>query len=174
MFGIKNKVGLTSSSLPSEVIERLRSEEDLLAAFPSDSDCAFRDIDEHEIDDVMNIQPVEEVPASPLVLTSVYPGPHKTLTEVPELTPARNPLAETVLDTDTMGGARVSQCPQAEHMIKRQHLQLPSVNKGDTIPKVDRGRGDPRNIVGLLLDHNIVTDLYLIAIKAGVLKDNYS
>ena len=35
-------------------------------------------------------------------------------------------------------------------------------------------KGDPRNILCLVLDHNIETDPYHIAVKVGVLEDNYS
>ena len=94
MFGTKNKVSLKSFSLPLEVIERLQSEEDLLAVFLSDGECASRKVDEHEIDDVMNTQPIQKAPPSPPVLTPVQPGLDETLTEVPELTPAPSPLGQ--------------------------------------------------------------------------------
>ena len=43
-----------------------------------------------------------------------------------------------------------------------------------SIPQVDRGRGDPRNILGLVIYHDLDRDLYRIAVKAGVVKENYS
>ena len=41
-----------------------------------------------------------------------------------------------------------------------------------SIPQVDRGRGDPRNILGPVIYHDLATDLYRIAIKAGVVKES--
>jgi hypothetical protein len=41
------------------------------------------------------------------------------------------------------------------------------------IPLVDRGRGDPRNILGIILDRDN-NDLYRIAVRAGVLKGKYA
>ena len=45
-----------------------------------------------------------------------------------------------------------------------------------SIPQVaiDRGRGDPRNILGLVIYHDLDTDLYRIAVNAGVVKESYS
>ena len=43
-----------------------------------------------------------------------------------------------------------------------------------SIPQVDRGSGDPRNILGLVIYHDLDTDLYRIAIKAGVVRESYS
>ena len=38
---------------------------------------------------------------------------------------------------------------------------------------VDRGRGDPRNIIGVIVDRD-ENDLYRIAVKAGILSTKYS
>ena len=183
LFGSRTKVGLTSTSLPPEVIERLQSEEDLLAAFSSDAESVSPD-DEQEsmVDDVMSTPlqlSIEETPPSPPLLTPIQPGPDETLIDVPELTPQASLLdtRQNMIHSQRVG-ARMSQCAQAERMIKRRRLQLPSVDKGDTvalsIPQVDRGRGDPRNILGLVMDHDLDTDLYRIAVKAGILKESYS
>ena len=63
-------------------------------------------------------------------------------------------------------------------MVKRRRLQVPAAQIGDNvaipIPQVDRGRGDPRNIVGIVVDYNLECDNYKIAVKAGVLRDRYS
>ena len=48
---------------------------------------------------------------------------------------------------------------------------LPSV--AVPIPMVDRGRGDPRNILGVILDRD-ENDLYRIVVKEGVLKTKYT
>ena len=134
------------------------------------------------VDDVMSTPlqlSIEETPPSPPLLTPIQPGPDETLIDVPELTPQASLLdtRQNMIHSQRVG-ARMSQCAQAELMIKRRRLQLPSVDKGDTvalsIPQVDRGRGDPRNILGLVMDHDLDTDLYRIAVKAGILKESYS
>jgi len=54
---------------------------------------------------------------------------------------------------------------QAERMVKRSRLEHAAGNPGDnvTLPValVDRGRGDPRNIMGIILDRD-VNDMYRI------------
>ena len=73
--------------------------------------------------------------------------------------------------------AREAQAQQAERMVKRSRIDLKAGEIGDNvavpIPMVDRGRGDPRNILGVILDHN-ENDLYRIAVKEGVLKTKYT
>ena len=55
------------------------------------------------------------------------------------------------------------------------NLRAGSIGKNVAVPNptVDRGRGDPRNIVGVIMD---VTDKeqYKIAVKCGILKGHYS
>ena len=91
LFGGRTKVGLTSTSLPPKVIERIQSEEDRLATFSSDAESVSPD-DEQEsmVDDVMStllLLSIEETLPSPPLLTPIQIGPDETLTEVPELTP---------------------------------------------------------------------------------------
>lgn len=47
-------------------------------------------------------------------------------------------------------------------MIRRRRVILKSAMEGDTvaftIPTVDRGRGDPRNIVGVIVHHDEMND----------------
>ena len=56
-------------------------------------------------------------------------------------------------------------------------MDLKSGDIGDNVavpvPMVDRGRGDPRNILGVIIDRN-ENDLYTIGVKAGVLKTKYT
>ena len=60
-------------------------------------------------------------------------------------------------------------------MVTRSHVDLRAGSIGDVavpIPTVDKGRGEPRNIFGVIMD---VTDKeqYKIAVKYGVLKGHY-
>jgi len=67
---------------------------------------------------------------------------------------------------------------QAERMVKRSRLEHVSGNPLDNvafpIPLVDRGRGDPRNIMGVILDRDDNDICDRIAVRAGVLKGRYS
>ena len=57
-------------------------------------------------------------------------------------------------------------------MVKCSPIHLKGGEVGDNvavpIPLVDRGRGDPRNILGIVIDRD-ENDLYRIAVKAGIL-----
>jgi len=71
-----------------------------------------------------------------------------------------------------------SQTAQAERVVKRTRVDLKAGIAGDNvavpIPLVDRGRGDPRNILGVIVNRNLETDQYTIAVRAGILKQGYS
>ena len=66
-------------------------------------------------------------------------------------------------------GVSSSQLSQAERMVKRSRLELTSGQEGDNvavpIPPVDRGRGDPRNIIAIITDRDV-----RILCKSGILK----
>ena len=70
------------------------------------------------------------------------------------------------------------QLSQAERMVKRSRVDFKCGEVGDNVavpvPMVDRGRGDARNILGVILNRDISTDIYTVAVKAGVLKGGYS
>ncbi|XP_047478076.1 uncharacterized protein LOC125031406 [Penaeus chinensis] len=50
----------------------------------------------------------------------------------------------------------------------------PGNNVAVPIPAVDRGRGDPRNILGVIVSRDLDNDQHKIAVKSGVLKGQYS
>ena len=62
-------------------------------------------------------------------------------------------------------------------MVKRSRIELKAGEVGDNvavpIPFVDRGRGAPRNILGIIVDRD-EHDMYRIAVKAGILSTKYS
>ncbi|KAL8599759.1 hypothetical protein ACOMHN_042524 [Nucella lapillus] len=66
------------------------------------------------------------------------------------------------------GRGQKSVTNQAERMVKRSRIELQAGNIGDNValpvPMVDRGRGDPRNILGIIIDKN-ENDLYTIATR---------
>ena len=74
--------------------------------------------------------------------------------------------------------AHLGQMSQAEWMVKRSRVDFKCGEIGDNVavpvPMVDRGRGDARNILGVIVNREIDTDIYTIAVKSGVLKGEYS
>ena len=62
-------------------------------------------------------------------------------------------------------------------MIKRSRIVHQAGDHGDNVtvpvPLVDRGSGDPRNLMGVIIDRE-ANDLYRIATRAGVLQGKYS
>ena len=65
----------------------------------------------------------------------------------------------------------------AELYISSTSIELKVAEVGDNvaipIPMVDKGRGDARNILGVVVDRD-ENDLYKIAVKAGILSTRYS
>ena len=62
-------------------------------------------------------------------------------------------------------------------MVKRSRIDLKAGEAGDNvavpIPMVDKGRGDPRNIPGVIVDWD-EHYMYRIVVKAGILSKKYS
>ena len=73
--------------------------------------------------------------------------------------------------------AREALASQAERMVKRSHITLQAGDEGDNVavpvPMVDRGRGDPRNILGVIINRD-ENDLFTIAVKQGLLKNKFT
>ncbi|XP_068209216.1 uncharacterized protein [Palaemon carinicauda] len=73
--------------------------------------------------------------------------------------------------------ASAGQLAQAERMVKRSRLERVPGDPGDNvtipIPLVDRGKGDPQNVIGVILDRN-ENDMYRIGVRDGILKGHYS
>ena len=70
-----------------------------------------------------------------------------------------------------------AQLSQAERMVKRSRRIMDRGNVGNNvtipIPMVDRGHGDPRNIMGIIMDID-ENDNYTIAVKSGILSGKYT
>src|SRR5215469_14822797 len=62
-------------------------------------------------------------------------------------------------------------------MLKRSRVVNAPGDVGDNVtvpvPLVDRGRGDPRNLLGIILDRD-ENEMYRIAVRAGILTGKYS
>ncbi|XP_063592517.1 uncharacterized protein LOC134769708 [Penaeus indicus] len=152
MFGCKAKVGLTSSSLPDEVIQRMQCEDDLLAVLTTGQNGE-------------EPGPVPNAESAEVHFDMERASPENDLSHR-----ENNIIAQRK-------GAHTSQLAQAERMVKRTRIDLAAGELLDyvavTITLVDRGRGDPRNILGVVLERD-QNDMYTIGVKAGVLKAKLS
>ena len=99
--------------------------------------------------------------------------------EAPQLTPAVRVLhqGQELISTQCCAAKRAQEC-QADRMLKRRRFVLTTAKVGDTvtipIPLVDRGRGDPRNVLGKIVSHDEEKDLFKIAVRSGILNGHYS
>lgn len=63
-------------------------------------------------------------------------------------------------------------------MIRHRKVLLKRATEGETvaltIPVVDRGRGDPWNILDVIVQHDQMNDKYRIGVKSSLLKVFYS
>ena len=135
MFGSEARIGLTSSSLPNELMSTIGSEADLFAVFEDNAEAeaiTTRSCDTESID------------------------------------------SRTAQITQRRHEASIA---QVERMVKRSRIDLQAGAIGDNvavpIPAVDRGRGDPRNILGVVVNKTD-NDQYKVAVKGGLLNGHYS
>ena len=203
LFGCDARIGLTSTSLPQEIIERMQSEDDLIALVTAPASSQQPASPGPSTDQQpASPEPPSDLPSSPGLpsaeLPPVFPGPFADLPS--SQTPASSSLPSKYLPdslhpvTDELSPVAVveehkkeikrrrieasaGQLLQAERMVKRSHIQCKPGSPGDNvavpIPSVDRGRGDPRNILGVIL-YRDKRDQYRIAVKSGILKGLYS
>ncbi|XP_068229325.1 uncharacterized protein [Palaemon carinicauda] len=163
MFGVNARVGLTSTSLPQEIISCLQSEQDLITTHQQQETDANEPESEAEAD---ANEPEREPPKA-------------------ESEQEPEPLSQHQMNLDQLHNsissqrlaASESQRQQAKHMVKRSPTELVAGEIGDNIalpiPLVDRGRGDPRNILGVIVSRSM-NDQYRVATKSGILKGSYS
>ena len=208
MFGCEAKVGLTTSSLPTEIVERMQTEDDLLSAISISSQENVQ-VNSEQMEMSLDIEALPGPSATCRPTVPPHDDSFQILSEgettfrtqeMPVLTPvpatpnisgtdcAEPPLMSPAVPYEMLrarmnnihserSAASSSQLIQAERMVKRSRLELPTTNPGDNvavpIPLVDRGRGDPRNILGVVLNHD-ANDLYTICVKSGILKGTFA
>ncbi|CAG2211427.1 unnamed protein product [Mytilus edulis] len=139
MFGCDAKIGLSSSSLPQEILGSLQTEEDLIQNFQSSD--KPDEISNDKPNELSSDKPDEISNDKPNELSSDKPN---ELDEVSQLNAALN-LSET---------------------------QETGANVLVAIPHVDRGKGDPRNLMAVVTgkeEHG-----YKLGIKDGILRGLYT
>ncbi|XP_071103366.1 uncharacterized protein [Haliotis cracherodii] len=146
LFGSDARTGLASSTLPQEVLQQLQSEDDLLSAIESPVSNAASDASE--------------------VSTQTSPASQED-----QVAAQLNSIMQN------RKRAREAQEEQAQRMVKRSKRVFGPVSVGDNvtvpIPHVERGRGDPNNIIGVVIECSD-NDMFTIAVKGGVLNGKYS
>ncbi|XP_047476369.1 uncharacterized protein LOC125030380 [Penaeus chinensis] len=79
--------------------------------------------------------------------------------------------------TEQRKSAREAQLSQAERKVKRSRIDFKAAEEGEYVavatPMVERGKGDPRNILGVIIGRSD-NDLYTIAVKNEILTTKYS
>ncbi|XP_068206217.1 KRAB-A domain-containing protein 2-like [Palaemon carinicauda] len=190
LFGSDAKVGLTTSALPHDVIHRLQSEDELLAVIT----------EETTSDELPAVEPVTAKPPAVEPVTVEPPAVEPVTAEPPavEQVTALGVLCTTVIrvtaeppavkptsplsvrqknNTSQRKRACEAQLSQAERMVERIRRIMDRGKVGNNvtipIPMVDRGRGDPRNIMGIIMDID-ENDNYTIAVKSGILSGKYT
>ena len=193
LFSDEPRVGIRSTPLPTEILDRMETESDLYAALQGPA---------MSVDPSTSaaIDPSTSLPAtsasfnpstSPTTSAAIDPSssPHTTSAAIDTSTatltsaPTASGSADTEMDNHQKliavqrKRAREGGLEQAERMIKRSRIEHVAGNLGDNvtipIPLVDCGRGDPRNILGVIVDRD-EKDLYRIAVRAGLLHGKYS
>ncbi|XP_037789462.1 uncharacterized protein LOC119584916 [Penaeus monodon] len=189
------KVGLTSSSLPDEVIQRIQCEDDLLAVLTTgqkgEEPGPVPSAESAEVHfDTERPSPPSVIPNTPvpvrLVSTEVHVDAergHHPSVDPNHPVPCCSQTAEVAIDAERgchqsiVSSTQKEISPAAKRVVKRSRINLaasePLDNAAVPIPLVDRGRGDPRNILGVVLDRD-QNDMYTIGVKAGVLKAKLS
>lgn len=211
LFGCQPRVGLSSTSLPKEMIDQFNSEDDLRAVSLQNT----ADVDSQlGRADVENSFAADTVPPQVCCATAVdivtsqindvadfdtlqinHADIAAEINHIPETaTPQSSHCIQESENDETDNivalldrqcqqihhhreASRVCQVQQAERMVKRSRLDLGHGQRGDNVaipvPLVDRGRGDPRNILGVILDRS-ENDNYTLVTKYGILRGAYT
>ncbi|XP_046550558.1 KRAB-A domain-containing protein 2-like [Haliotis rubra] len=160
LLGSDARTGLTSTSLPTDILQRLQSEDDLLAALGIHAITASTaEPDQENISEESDttagksstIEPAEEI-ISELNSTASHDEP-KTTEENSQLDAISSNQEAIQLQRKR---ACEAQTEQAARMVQRSKRVLTPVRVVDNvavyIPNVDRGRADPRNMMGVVIE----------------------
>ncbi|KAK6175839.1 hypothetical protein SNE40_014219 [Patella caerulea] len=156
LFGSDARIGLSSSTNPREILEKLQLEDDRLAATES---------------------PPSNTNDS-IVASGELPVATAADDDSDPLLVSQDPVSlQHDIIVENRKSAREAQEEQAQRMVKRNKRVFGPVSVGDNvtvpIPYVDRGRGDPRNLIGVVTEISD-NDMFTIAVNGGVLNGKYS
>ncbi|XP_068226588.1 uncharacterized protein [Palaemon carinicauda] len=155
LLGEDPKVVLTSTSLLYEVIDRLETEDDFAALGSQPPTHPTDEPLEASESVIITTQPPQSLD-EPVHLHLATPGP---------LSSALHIASRQQEIFKNCNRARKAQVCQVERMVKRSRIDLKAQEIGDNIalpaPEVDRGREDPKTLLGIIMEGN-ENDLYTI------------
>jgi hypothetical protein len=186
MFGCDAKVGLASSSLPHDILSALQSEEDLEQHLqgPATPD-AIVEPPENQTDGNENDPEEIDIYICTVCNKSCFGNAscsvcgkivHELCASVEtDKVTCHHCLTEQTITVER-NEASESMRRQASRMRSRSEKILTEVAIGDNvlipIPNVDRGRGDPRNVMAVILSEE--EHGYRLGTKGGVLRGLYT
>lgn len=158
MFVIEPRVGLKTSSLPAETIENIYDEKELLKLVDQE--------ESNQEDDIVGDQVMID---DQVIIVDHYD------TEEKENHDTQNLAAERIENARKIAQENLEK--QAKRMKSSSDKLHQPAKVGDNvtvpIPNVDKGRGELRNIIGIVLQVND-DGLYKIVTKHGVLQSLYT
>ena len=132
---------------------------------------------ESSVRDNTNIQSFMDNTSMQLEMTTLDLQPLEDITNMPYTADSALIPARQILISEKRKRVSEAQMSQAERMVKRSRIIMVAGEPGDNVtvpvPLVDRGRSDPRNLLGLIRNRD-ENDMYTIAVRDGILKGKYS
>ena len=145
----------------------------------NDTTSTHQDMDstiESSVLDNTNIQSLMDNTAMELEMTTINVQTLKDSTNVTRTTDSAISSRQNVI-SEKRKRVSEAQLSQAERMVKRSRIIMVAGECGDNVtvpvPLIDRGRSDPRNLLGVIRNRD-ENDMYTIAVRGGILKGKYS
>ncbi|XP_062569481.1 SCAN domain-containing protein 3-like [Saccostrea cucullata] len=182
MFGCAPKIGLSSSSIPEEILLTLQQEEDLQIHEPQNTSSENNnpEVSSQTQQSPPNLRrdPTEttegfllEFERECTVCNALFQTDDNNQNSCDICCRSQNIQRERHASASNM-------CKQAEKMITRSNQILRPVQVHDNvtipIPAVDRGRGDPRNLLCLILEVDEANAQFKLGTKHGILHGAFS
>ena len=155
MFGAEPKVGISTSSLPSELLKDIEDEDDLRRLIDG------KNIDGQKNKDIDGYEDTDE-------------GKDKNEDEDRNGDDDMDETLQNILEARSKAAQSLEK--QAKKMKATSHKSHPPAKVGDNIviptPDVDRAKGDLRNVIGVVLEASD-DGFYKIGTKHGILQKLY-
>ena len=180
MFGQPMKVGLKTTNLPDDAIDQIFVEEELEKIISGQDGDEQNDptedptLAENDLPDITDAEGSvlefqeetceEDVPYTEMV-TETPRSPSICVQRKNKITEKRK-IVKSNMQT------------QAFKMTRLAREKFPQGKVGDTVkvrvPGVDRGRFDSRNLLGVIMEGDVIKDLYRIGTKDGIINSWYA
>ena len=190
MFGCAPKVGLSTTPIPNEILDVLQREEDLQThlndrpqstnnqaqSAQTDSTNDFPESTNTDVE-YANTDSSNDIPV-PMDCEHECISCHTVF----QTNDQNIDICGLCSRTNQIHRERIasgnSLSKQADRMVSRSNQILRPINVGDNVtvpvPSVDRGRGDPRNILCVVTSFDPETEQYKLGTRSGLLTATYS